>query len=141
MPDCAPPRALFRLPRRLLLGAALLGAAGCMVRAPIDAPPKSVVFFTSFSADLDSEAHQVINSVAADAVANPGRTVLVQGYADATVGTVAANRTLSQLRSQVVADALAAHGVNPQKIVIRPRGPSNVDPGIESRRVEVSFGS
>ena len=83
----------------------------------------------------------MINTVAADAVANPNRTVLVQGYADATVGSPTANRTLSQLRAQVVSDALAAHGVNPQKIVQRPRGPSNTDPGIESRRVEISFGS
>lgn len=136
MPDRAP----SHLPRRLLLGAVLLGAAGCMLQAPIDAPPRSIVFFTALSADLDDQAHKVINAVAVDAVANPARSLLVQGFAD-KVGTPAANKTLSELRAQVVADALVAHGVNKQKITLRPRGATASDPGIESRRVDISFGS
>ena len=133
--------AQFCLARRLLLGAVLLGAAGCMARTPVDAPPRSVVFFNAFSADLDDQANQVMNAVASDAMTNPNRTVLVRGYADSSVGSPSANRTLSQLRSQVVSDALVGHGVNKQRIVIRPRGPTDTDPGIESRRVEISFGS
>ena len=128
------------LPRQLLLGAVLLAAAGCMLQGPVDAPPRSIVFFTALSAGLDDQAHTVINTVAKDAVANPARTILVQGFAD-RVGTPAANKTLSELRAQVVADALIAHGVNKQRIVIRPRGATASDPGIESRRVDISFGS
>jgi len=130
--------------RRLLLGVVTLGAGaflgGCMARMAVDAPPKSVVFFTAFSADLDNLARQVVNSIATDAVANPARTVIIEGFAD-KIGSASANQTLSQLRAQVVSDALVAHGVNKQKIVIRPRGATMADPGIESRRVDISFGS
>ncbi len=132
-------RRLNVLSRRLLLGAVLLGAAGCMARGPIDAPPKSPIFFTPFSASLDDNANRVINEVAADALANPSHTVIVEGFAD-SVGTPSSNKTLSQLRAQVVADALVAHGVAQNRIVLHPRGATAADPGIESRRVDVSYG-
>ena len=130
-------RPLFALSRRLLCAAVMLGAAGCMT--PVDAPPVAVVFFTPFSADLDQEAKSVITEVAKDARANPSRTIVVKGYAD-SIGTPAANRTLSQLRAQVVADGLVSQGVSAGSIVQRPRGPTAADPGIESRRVEITFG-
>lgn len=122
----------------MLMGAVL---AGCAPKAAVDAPPRSVVFFTNFSADLDAAARQVIDQVSADALASPRRTVVVEGFADQRVSSPAATQTLSQLRAQVVADAIAAHGVDRSRIVLRPRGGTNSDPGIESRRVDVSFGS
>lgn len=133
-------RASFQLPRRLLLAGVLLGAAGCMMQTPVDAPPRSIVFFTALSANLDDQANTVIDAVARDSVAHPARTVVVQGFAD-RVGTPTANKTLSELRAQVVADALVARGVNRQKIALRPRGATASDPGVESRRVDISFGS
>ena len=133
-----PDRVVAAMSRRLLLGAALLMGSGCMARYMVDAPPKSVVFFTANSADLDDGAIQAIDHVAHDALANPSRTVLVEGYAT-SIGTPATNQTLSRLRAQIVADALAARGVGRQRIVIRPRGPTDADPAFESRRVEVSF--
>ena len=136
MIDPAHPVAAVR--RRFVLAAVLLGAAGCAAKPPVDAPPASVIFFTAQSADLDQGAKQVIDDVAKDALANPRRMVIVEGYAD-QIGSSAANQTLSKLRAQVVADALATKGVNPAKIVIRPRGPTSADLGLESRRVEVSF--
>ena len=130
--------------RRLFLSAAVLGpalgAAGCAPKQAVDAPPRSVVFFTAFSADLDGDAQKVIEQVSADAAASPRRTIYVEGYAD-QAGSTAANRTLSQLRAQVVADAIVAHGIAKSRLVVRPRGPTAADPGIESRRVDVSFGA
>ena len=126
--------------RGLFMGAALLGAAGCAQKSPVDAPPKSVTFFNPFSADLDDAAKGVINQVAADALAHPDRRVLVEGFAD-SVGAPSSNQTLSKLRAQVVADTLVAQGVPPSHIILHPRGATQSDPGIESRRVDVSFGN
>ena len=118
----------------------LAGLAGCVQKGPVDAPPVSPVFFTALSANLDGPALQVIGHVVEDALANPSRSVIVQGFAD-QVGTPAANKTLSELRAQVVADAIVARGVDRRRIVLRPRGATQADPGIESRRVDVSFGN
>lgn len=140
LPQNPPRRRLHQmLLQTLLLGALALGA-GCAPKPVVDAPPKSVVFFTAFSANLDSDAQQVVEHVSADALANPRRTIYVEGYAD-QVGTASANRTLSDLRAQVVADAIVGHGVPRSRLVVRPRGATAADPGIESRRVDVSFGS
>ncbi len=132
-----------RTPRRLFLhavvaGGALLGLAGCMTPS-VDAPPASVIFFTALSASLDPEAQAAIVHIADDAKANPRVPVIVQGFAD-RIGSVAANQTLSELRAQVVADALVGQGVDRGRIVLRPRGATKSDPGVESRRVDVSFG-
>ena len=125
--------------RRLLLGLSLLGIAGC-VQGMLDAPPRSVVFFTAFSADLDATAQQVIDQVVLDAKANPARRVVVEGFADRN-GSAAANKTLSELRAQVVADALVSHGIERNRVTLHPRGATMADPGIESRRVDITFGS
>lgn len=128
------------LSRRVLGGVVLAGVlAGC-VKVGVDAPPVSPVFFTSFSAELDGDALRVIGHVVDDARANPARSVIVEGFAD-QVGSAAANKKLSELRAQVVADALVARGVDRRRIVLRPRGATKSDPGIESRRVDISFGA
>ena len=131
----------FRLARRsLVFGAALLAtaAAGGCARQAVDTPPKSVVFFTAFSADLDGAAQGVIREFVGDAMTVPTRRVTVLGYADA-VGSPESNRMLSALRAKVVADALVAQGITANRIVQRPRGATNSDPGIESRRVELQL--
>ena len=136
VPSQTPPRR--RLLQTMLLGGLALGV-GCAPKSMVDAPPKSVVFFTAFSADLDGDAQQVVEHVSSDALASPRRTIYVEGYADQN-GTPLANRKLSDLRAQVVADAIVAHGVPRSRLVVRPRGATAADPGIESRRVDVSFG-
>lgn len=123
----------------LLLGSVLMAAA-CAPKPAVDAPPRSVVFFTAFSADLDGNAQAVIQQVASDAAANPRRTVYVEGYAD-SAGSSSANQKLSDLRAQVVTDALVAHGIARSRMRLRPRGAAAGDPGVESRRVDVSFGN
>jgi outer membrane protein OmpA-like peptidoglycan-associated protein len=129
---------ITRIPLRgPLMGLLLLAAAGCM-KAPLDAPPRSVVFFDNFSTTVDGNGQGVITEVAKDALAHPERMVLVQGFAD-TVAAPNAYQTLSAQRAKAVADMLVAQGVPPGHIVTRPRGATQADPGIESRRVDVSF--
>lgn len=125
------------LRRTALSGALLLGLAGCA--APIrETTPSYVVFFTAFSADLDEPARQVITQAAQAAQASSDRLVRVEGYADSD-GSTEANRILSQLRAQVVADALIARNITRDRIVLRPRGQQDGDPGVESRRVEINI--
>ena len=116
------------------LGLTLLAAA-C---APTPAAPTLVVFFTANSGDLDAPALSAVNQAADLARSTPGRTVIVSGYAT-SIGAAATNQTLSQLRAQIVADALVARGVDRSRVLVRPRGETQGDPGIESRRVEISF--
>ncbi len=137
---------LFLSRRSLLVAAFLISLAGCVARQPIasqadpvDLPPRSVLFFNPVSADLDDAALKVIAAFAADAKTAPNRPIIVAGFAD-TAGTAQANRILSQLRAQVVADTLAADGVDRARITQRPRGATEGDPGIESRRVELRLG-
>ena len=135
------PRSDHRLVRRsVVVGTLLLAVvtAGC-ARQVVDTPPKSVVFFNAFSASLDAPAQGVIREFVADAKTAPLRPVLVLGYAD-SAGSPEANRMLSALRAKVVADELVAGGIAPNRITQRPRGPTDTDPGIESRRVELQLG-
>lgn len=138
MPEPVPSLSVPR--RQVLLGGLLLTVAACATKPAVDAPPNSLIFFTAFSADLDSQAQKVLDEIALDAKDNLRRTVIVEGYAD-KIGTPAANQTLSQLRAQVVADGLVQRGVDRSRIVLRPRGPTDMDPGIESRRVSVRYGN
>lgn len=131
MPTCP------ALRRSLLLGALVLGAAGC-TRA-VDAPPKSVVFFTNRSTALDAAANGSIDEFAHDAQSAPRRPVLVEGYADPTTSPEE-NRRLSLARTQAVADALVARGIDRSRISLQPRPPNGTDPGVDSRRVELELG-
>ena len=121
-----------------LLLAPLLAIAAC-TRPDLDTPPKSVIFFTSISAELDRGARGVLDGFTEDAQAHPNLPILVEGYADSTIGA-AANRTLSELRAQVVSDALVQRGIDHRRITLRPRSPNGTEPGLQSRRVELELG-
>lgn len=130
---------VYRLPqlrRGLILGAVLL-ASGCALPGR-GLTPGAVVFFNPFSAALDAPASNTIAQFAADAKAAPSQTVLVSGYAD-QAGSTDANIKLSSTRAQVVADALVAAGVARNRLVQQPHGSVGGDPGIESRRVELTL--
>ncbi len=101
---------------------------------------KYVVFFETRSASLDRPASQVISHAADLAANHPELNIQVEGYAQAN-GSLTADAMLSDQRAQVVASALRADGVAANRIQINPRSPSNEDPGIGARRVEIDFGN
>jgi len=136
-----PPAAASRLPlvrRFAVLGLVLAGVTACTT-APVDPQELTyVVFFTPFSADLDDGAMAVIADASRAAQTAGNHRIVVAGYAD-RIGTQEANKTLTKLRAQVVADGLVAKGVDRQRIVLRPKGSVGGDPGVESRRVEIDI--
>ncbi len=125
-------------PRFAVFGLALAGLAACTTAPAGPEEPSFVVFFTPLSAELDEAAQGVVADAGRAAQARPGRRVVVAGYAN-RIGSADADQTLSKLRAQVVADRLAAQGVAPGRIALRPKGSVGGDPGIESRRVEIDI--
>jgi outer membrane protein OmpA-like peptidoglycan-associated protein len=101
--------------------------------------PPYIVFFPERSAQLDDQARDLIAQVAARAKDEPAAPVEVIGYTD-SAGSPAADVLLSQQRAQTVADALAADGVAPNRLVRKGRGQTGEDPGLASRRVEITIG-
>jgi outer membrane protein OmpA-like peptidoglycan-associated protein len=102
--------------------------------------PKYVVFFQERSAQLDRPAQGVIAQVAMRANNNPAARVLVTGYTD-SAGSPAADVALSQQRAQAVADALIVSGVSPNRLIRKGQGQTGENPGLASRRVELTVGS
>lgn len=126
------------LGRRALAACALLAlASGCA--GPPEPQPRYVVFFNTLSSDLDSEAQSVVQAAGTAAKNFPTRRVTVAGYTD-RIGVPGADVQLAQRRAQVVADGLAAAGVDRSRVSLQPRGQDREgDPGVERRRVEVTI--
>src|SRR5215217_5537880 len=78
---------------------------------------KYVVYFQEWSAAIDDPAQAVIREVADMAKRDRGRLDII-GFADPT-GSKAANRLLSDLRAQRVADLLTEAGVASGRLVLR----------------------
>jgi outer membrane protein OmpA-like peptidoglycan-associated protein len=112
----------------------LLALTGCAGRSEF------TVFFPERSAALDEPAHQVIGSAARQAQQDPAAPVNVIGYTD-SAGSPQADVILSQRRAEAVAGALVADGVPTSRLVRMGRGQTGGDPGLASRRVEITIGS
>lgn len=125
----------------------LAGLAGCAANAAPKGPlpPAVPVFFQPWSAALDNNALNAIAQAAQGAKAMPSADVLVTGAADST-GSAQANRYLSETRAQVVADQLAADGVEASRIkvqgvgVVPTAGVPNGSPAQFARRVLIQVG-
>lgn len=116
----------------------LLFAAAGAARA--EDATRFVVYFESWSALIQPAAQTIIAAAAASAKQHPAAPVIVTGYAS-TIGSVAANALLSQLRAQVVDDELVADGVAAIRITHTATGETSflVEP-VESRRVVIQIG-
>jgi outer membrane protein OmpA-like peptidoglycan-associated protein len=101
--------------------------------------PPYLVYFSERSAQLDAKAHDVVALAAQRANEAPAARVKVIGYTD-SAGSPAADVLLSQKRAQAVADALVANGVVASRLDRVGAGQTNEDPGIASRRVEITIG-
>ena len=126
--------------RRLscLVGFCLLSGCATMSAGTSEVGRKYVVFFTKGSSAIDGPGRGVVSHAAAAATRHPEVTVLVAGYA-AAHGDLDADEALSEARTQAVAAALQADGVAPGRIRESPRAPSNEQPGVSARRVEIGF--
>jgi peptidoglycan-associated lipoprotein len=105
------------------------------------AAPKTVIFFGSWSAALDSSAQATIAGAAQQALAQPGVPITVVGAAD-TDGSAEANGLLARLRAQVVKDQLVADGVSADRISVHGIGAvASAMNTQESRRASITIGN
>jgi outer membrane protein OmpA-like peptidoglycan-associated protein len=81
----------------------------------------------------------VVAQAARRANADPAARVEISGYTD-SAGSPQADVLLSQERAQGVADALVASGVAPNRLLRKGQGQTGSNPGVASRRVEISVG-
>jgi outer membrane protein OmpA-like peptidoglycan-associated protein len=119
------------------LAAVALSLAACSL-AGSNSPPY-MVYFPLRSAQLDATGRDVVALAAEKAKEAPAARVTVIGYTD-SAGSPPADVLLSQHRAQTVADTLAADGVPSARIVRVGAGQTNEDPGVASRRVEITVG-
>jgi len=117
---------------RLVLLLSILSACGLF------GGPRYVVFFEERSAQLDGPAQRVVAQIATRAKDDPSATVEVAGFTD-SAGSPPADVLLSTQRAQAVADALVANGVAASRLVRHGRGQTGENPGLQSRRVEVTI--
>jgi outer membrane protein OmpA-like peptidoglycan-associated protein len=115
----------------------LLALSACSLFGP--SGPHYVVFFQERSAQLDAPARGVIARVARCANAEPASPVEIRGYTD-SFGSPQADVLLSRERVRSVADALVADGVAASRLVRTGHGQAGANPGIASRRVEITVG-
>jgi outer membrane protein OmpA-like peptidoglycan-associated protein len=101
------------------------------------------VLFEFGRAEIKPAASEAMNKLAQYLNQHADRRVLIEGFTD-SVGSDSANLTLSQRRSQAVADALRARGVDPTRIATRGYGEaypvasnSSTSDRALNRRVEV----
>ncbi len=129
-------RPLFGFSSLASLGLAFSGLAlsGCTQNEPDRVFP---VFFTPFSAQLDTPAASIVAGAATVSKRNPSAPVEVIGYADAVVGPIS-NASLSQQRADVVTAELIRDGVPGSQIVTKAGGvPPSSQPGVKDRRAEI----
>ncbi|RZJ12499.1 MAG: DUF4398 domain-containing protein [Rubrivivax sp.] len=79
------------------------------------------VLFEFGRAEIKPQAQEAIAKLANYLKQHPDRRVLIEGFTD-SVGSDQANLTLSQRRSQAVAAALSAQGVDPTRVDTRGYG-------------------
>ncbi len=125
--------------RPILTTTLLLALASCAALTGGTAQqPAYTVFFSEHSSQLEPQAVDVIAQAASAAKAAPGSRVLVLGYTD-SAGSKPDDVVLSRQRAQRVADALGADGIAPGRIAQQGRGQTGQDPGVESRRVDITL--
>jgi outer membrane protein OmpA-like peptidoglycan-associated protein len=127
--------------RAAILAVMLASLSGCayVEKQYHPAMPTFVIFFNPWSSTLDSTGLLATSQAAAAAQKDPVAQVQVVGFAS-TIGTDAANDTLSQQRAAAVQAQLVADGIDPTRIVTMSRGATSYQfTPQESRRVEIDI--
>lgn len=130
---------MVRVVQRALLAIVVAALAACAGTVSNEPPPSKsfFIFFAMDSAELMSEATEVIERIAGEAKRIEATGVGIVGYAS-PAGTPSHNLRLSEQRSAAVEEALLARGV-PRDVLVRTfHGATPViGPEIEGQRVEV----
>lgn len=108
---------------------------------PAQLPAK--VYFDTGRADLSSQGHDQIQTIAAMLASNPDMHVDIRGYTDKS-GSHVANGRLGQRRATAVKEALQTAGVAPDRMTTKTPatvedGNTTTDP--QARRVEITASS
>jgi peptidoglycan-associated lipoprotein len=134
---------ILRVPVAIALGLALALSMAANAQAPSAAPPgkadlpRFLVYFNEFSAFLSPRAKATIAQAAKEAKATGVKSITVQARASAT-GTVQTNKYLAMTRASIVADELAADGIEPAMVQEEPIGQTGSrDPSVFNRRVDI----
>jgi outer membrane protein OmpA-like peptidoglycan-associated protein len=99
------------------------------------------IFFNFNSAEILIQDIPYLHKLIDYLRANPDKNIYIEGYAD-SVGTVAANISISRKRAEVVRDYLCTHGINSERIQIEAKGAvssSDSETMQNHRRVDFSF--
>jgi outer membrane protein OmpA-like peptidoglycan-associated protein len=99
--------------------------------------------FDTGKATIRPDSQPVINQVAEMLQTNPGLKLSVEGHTD-SVGSPASNKTLSENRAKAVVAALAAKGIEAERLTAvgwgqdKPVADNNIEDGrAKNRRVEL----
>ena len=135
------PSGFWRLCRLLLLlptlAAATAANAQTAANTPNSEPPRFLVYFDEFSANLSDEAKTVIADAAKRARDSGAKAIVVQARASST-GTAETNKYLAQTRSSIVTDQLETDGIARTMVRQEPIGQTGSnDPTVYNRRVDI----
>jgi general secretion pathway protein A len=85
---------------------------------------KIIIYFKHNSNDLPDQAYEMLDRIAGFMVSNPGASINISGYTDAS-GAYSYNVSVSQFRANMVKGYLVGKGVDPLKIEALGLGPKN----------------
>jgi outer membrane protein OmpA-like peptidoglycan-associated protein len=121
----------------VLLAGTGVASAQTPANTPATQPPRFLVYFDEFSANLSDEAKATIADAAKRARDTGAKTLVVQARASAT-GKPETNKFLAQTRSSIVADQLEDDGIARTMIRQEPIGQTgSSDPSVYNRRVDI----
>ena len=121
-------------------------AAMASAQDPTAIPPASfIVFFDWAKPDINRDAAEILDRVAAQYRAQPGARLVVGGHSDRS-GPSGANLRSSKRRAEAVREYLEAHGVPSSAMILEAHGEQQpfvpTEDGVrevQNRRVEIRF--
>lgn len=98
-------------------------------QAPVEKPYRVDIFFTISNTTVNSNEMNKVKDMADYLKANPGKNVVITGYADKGTGTRAINLRLSNQRAQTVARLLREkYGISADRITVKSMGEAEDQP-------------
>jgi outer membrane protein OmpA-like peptidoglycan-associated protein len=119
------------------MGLSIIANAQTPANTGTQEPPRFLVYFDEFSANLSNEAKSTIADAAKRARESGAKAIVVQARASAT-GKPETNKYLAQTRSSIVTDQLEEDGIVRTMIRQEPIGQTgSSDPTVYNRRVDI----